>query len=136
MESQKIINLLDDTTNQPSKFRPKNWVEMNDESWGTYNASNQIKFKTSMIRSDLCDYSDAYILVSGAVTITGVGDDNAKRIDKINTGVIFENCVPFTNCISTINNTQKDNVEYIDVVMPMYKLIEYSGFENNITEII
>ena len=135
MKYQKIINLLDNTKNKSSKFRTRNWVEINDESQGKYDSSS-IKFKTSMIRSDLCDYSDAYILVSGAVTITGVGDDNAKRIDKINTGVIFENCVPFTNCISTINNTQKDNVEYIDVVMPMYKLIEYSGFENNITEII
>ena len=135
MKYQKIINLLDNTKNKSSKFRTRNWVEINDESQGKYDSSS-IKFKTSMIRSDLCDYSDAYILVSGAVTITGVGDDNAKRIDKINTGVIFENCVPFTNCISTINNTQKDNVEYIDVVMPMYKLIEYSGFKNNITEII
>ena len=135
MKYQKIINLLDNTKNKSSKFRTRNWVEINDESQGKYDSSS-IKFKTSMIRSDLCDYSDAYILVSGAVTITGVGDDNAKRINKINTGVIFENCVPFTNCISTINNTQKDNVEYIDVVMPMYKLIEYSGFENNITEII
>ena len=59
MEHQKIINLLDDTTNQPSKFRIKNWVEINDESWGMYNASNQIKCKTLMIRSNLCDYSDA-----------------------------------------------------------------------------
>ena len=59
MEYQKIKNLLDDTTNQPSKFRIKNWVEINDESRGMYNASNQIKFKTLMIRSNLCDYSNA-----------------------------------------------------------------------------
>ena len=60
MEYQKIINLLDDTTNQPSKFRTINWVEINDESRGKYDNSH-IKFKTSMIRSNLCDYSDAYI---------------------------------------------------------------------------
>ena len=69
MEYQKIINLLDNTTNQPSKFRTRNWVELNDESRGKYDSSN-IKFKTSMIRSDLCDYGDAYILVSGTITIT------------------------------------------------------------------
>ena len=64
MEHQKIINLLDDTTNQSSKFRTKNWVEINDESRGTYhNDNNNIKFKTSMISPNLCDYSDAYIHV-------------------------------------------------------------------------
>ena len=61
MEYQKIINLLDDATNQPSKFRTRNWVEINDESRVTYNYGSDIKFKTSMIRSNLCDYSDAYI---------------------------------------------------------------------------
>ena len=59
MEYQKIINLLDNIPNEPFKFRTRNWVEINDESRGTYNASNQIKFKTSMIRSNLCDYIDA-----------------------------------------------------------------------------
>ena len=62
MEYQKIINLLDDTTNQPSKFRTRDWVEINDESKGGYDNSS-IRFKTSTIRSNLCDYSDAYILV-------------------------------------------------------------------------
>ena len=59
MEHQKIINLLGDTTIEPSKFRIRNWVEINDESRGTYHESNQIKFKTSMIRSNLCESSDA-----------------------------------------------------------------------------
>ena len=124
MEYQKIINILDDTTNQPSKFRTRNWVEINDESRGKYDSS--IKFKTSMIRSDLCDYSDAYILVSETIAITGAGDDdNAKRTDGRNKGVIFKNCAPFTKCISSVNNIQIDNAEYIDVVMPMYNLIDY-----------
>ena len=61
MEYQKIINLLDDATDQPSKFRTRNWVEINDESRVTYNYGSDIKFKTSMIRSKLCDYSDACI---------------------------------------------------------------------------
>ena len=63
MEYQKIINLLYNAPNQPSKFKRKNWVEINDESRGTYNEDNQIRFKTSILRSSLCDYSHAYILV-------------------------------------------------------------------------
>ena len=76
---QKIANLIDDTSNQPSKFRTKNWVEINDESRGKYNVNSQIKFKTTMLRSSLCDYSDAYILVKGTITITGAGADAAAR---------------------------------------------------------
>ena len=89
MEYEKIINLLDDTTNQPSKFRTRYLVEINDQSRGNYGKNNQIKFKTSILRSNLCDYSDAYILVSGTITIDGAGaDDNAKRLDEQNKGVI------------------------------------------------
>ena len=69
MEYQEIINLLDNTPNQPTKFRTKNWVEINDESHGMYNTNSQIKFKTSMLRSNLCDYSDAYILVKGTISV-------------------------------------------------------------------
>ena len=65
MEYQKIANLIDDASNQPTK----NWVEINDESRGTYNVNSQIKFKTTMLKSSLCDYSDAYILVKGTVTV-------------------------------------------------------------------
>ena len=63
MEYEKIINLLDNTSNQPSKFRTKNWVEIIDDSGGMYNTNSQIKFKTSMLKTSLCDCSDAYILV-------------------------------------------------------------------------
>ena len=127
MEYQKIMHLLDNTPDQPTKFRTKNWFEINDGSRGTFNTNSQIKFITSMLRSRLCDYSDAYILVSGTITITGAGaDDAAKRLDERNKGVIFKNCAPFTDCISEINNTQIDNVKYIDVVMPMYNLVKYS----------
>ena len=122
MEYQKIANLLDNTSNQPSKFKTRNWVEINDESRGTY-TGNSIKFKTAMLRSNLCDYADAYILLNG----TGDGDDDAaKRTDKRDKGVIFKNCAPFTKCISRINNTEIDNAKDIDIVMTIYNLIENS----------
>ena len=80
-----------------------------------------------MLRSNLCDYADAYILVKGTITITGAGDDDAaKRLDEINKCVIFKICAPFTKSISRINNTDIDNAQDIDIVMPMYNLIEYS----------
>ena len=126
MEYQKIANLLNDASNQPSKFRTRNWVEINKESRGTY-TSNDIKLKTTMLRSNLCDYADAYILIKGTITTTDAGDDNAtKRLDERNKGVIFKNCAPFTKCISIINNTDIDNAQEIDIVMLMYNLIEYS----------
>ena len=78
MEYQKIANLLDNGSNQPSKFRTKNWVEINDESRGTY-TSNGIKFKATMLRSNLCDYADAYVLFKGTITIIGGGDNVAAR---------------------------------------------------------
>ena len=71
MEYQKSANLIDGESNQLSKFRTKNWVEINDESIGTYNVNSQIKFKTTMLKSSLCDYSDACILVKGKITIAG-----------------------------------------------------------------
>ena len=127
MEYQKIANLIDDTSNQPSKFRTKSWIEINDESRGTYNVNSQIKFKTTMLKSSLCDYGDAYILVKGEIIITGARDDAAARqADERDKGVAFKNCAPFTDCISEIKNTQVDNAKDIDIAMPMYNLIEYS----------
>ena len=121
MEYQKIASLIDDTSNQPSKFRTKNWVEINDESRGTYNVNSQIKFKTTMLKSSLYYYSDAYILVKGRITITGAGTDApARRVDERDKGVAFKNCAPFTNCINEINKTQVDNAKDIDIVIPMY----------------
>ena len=126
MEYQKITNLLDNASNQPSKFRTRNWVEINDDKRGTYTSKN-ISFKTTMLRSNLCDYADAYILVKGTITITGAGNDDAtKQADERDKGVTFKNCAPFTKCISRINNTGIDNAKDIDIVMPMYNLIEYS----------
>ena len=107
MEYQKISNLIDGASNQLSKFRTKNWVEINDESRGTYNVNSQIKFKTTTLKSSLCDYSDAYIFVMGKITITGRGADAAARqADERDKGVAFKKSAPFTNCISEINNNR------------------------------
>ena len=81
-----------------------------------------------MLKSSLCDYSDEYILVKRRITITGAGDDAAARqADERSKEVIFNNCAPFTNCISEINNIEIDNAKDFDIVMPMYNLIEYSN---------
>ena len=127
MEYQKTINLLDNTSDPPSRFRTKSWIKINDQSRGVYNTNSKVRFKTTMLKSSLCDYSDAYILVKGTVTITRVGDDAAGRqADERNKGVIFKACVSFSNCRSEINNTEIDIAKDIDIVMPMYNLIEYS----------
>ena len=122
MEYQKIANLIDDNTlNQPSKFRTRNWIEINDKSRGAYNVNSQIKFKTTMLKSSLCDYSD----VKGTISVNNTAAQGAAA-NNTNKKVIFKNCAPFTNCISEINNTQIDNAKDIDIVIPMYNLIEYS----------
>ena len=91
MEYQKIVNLLDSSSNQPSKFGTKNWVKINDEAKESYNAISDIRFKTTMLMSNLCDYADAYIFVKGTITITGAGDDDAARqLDERNKGVVFK----------------------------------------------
>ena len=101
-----MANFLDNrASNQPSKFRKKNWVEINDESRGGYTTGSGIKFKTTMLGSSLCDYADAYILFKGTITITGGDDAAARQADERNKGVIFKNCAPFTKCISEINDT-------------------------------
>ena len=118
MEYQKRIDLFDNTPNQLSKFRTKNWIEINDQSRGVHNVNKDIRFKTALLNSSLCDYSDAYILVKETITITGA-DDAVKRADNKNNGVIFKNCLPFSNCKSEINNTEIDNAKDIDKVMSM-----------------
>ena len=123
MEYQKIANLLNDESNKPSKFRTKNWVEINDDVRGIYSPNKQIRFKISMLRSSLCDYSDAYIVVKGNITVNNTAAEGAAATNT-NKKVIFKNCVPFTNCTSKINNTQIFDAEHVDIVMPMYNLIE------------
>ena len=80
-----------------------------------------------MLISNLYDFSDAYILVKGTITITGAGENvTARQADEKNKGVIFKNCAPFVKCVSRINNTGIDNAKDIDIVMPVYNLIDYS----------
>ena len=91
MAYQNIANLLNDKSSKPSKFRTRNWVEINDKLRETYTDSD-IKFKTTMLRSNLCDYADTYILVKRTIKITGAGDDDAaKQLDERNKGIIFKN---------------------------------------------
>ena len=95
MEYQKMADLLDDASNKTSKFKTKNWIEMNDESKGTYDVGSEIKFKTTMLKSSLCDYSDAYIHVRGTITVNNTAAEGAAANNN-NKKVIFKNCAPFT----------------------------------------
>ena len=122
MEFQKIAILFDTTLGYKDlpRFVTKKWIEVYDQSGGNYNVNKEIRIKTSMLRSDLCDYSDAYIVVEGNIIVTN--PDGAKR----NKAVAFKNNAPFINYISKINGVQTDNAEDLDVVIPMYNFLEYS----------
>ena len=116
MEFQKLVNLLDTTFDDKDlpRFVTKKWIEVNDQSEKNYNANKEIRIKTSMLRSDLCDFSDAYITVKGDITLEGDNDAN-----KRNKNLAFKNNAPFINYISKINGVKIDNTEDLDVVMPM-----------------
>ena len=122
VEYQKIINLLKDTTNQPSKFRTRYLVEINDESKGRY---DNIRFKTTTIKSSLCGYSDACILVKGTIAISNMTAAQAI-VNNTYKKVILKNCASLNDCITENNNTQVDDAPRIDAVMPTFNLIEYS----------
>ena len=126
MEFQKIVNFLDTTSDDKDlpRFVTKKWIEVYDQSGGNYNVNKEIRIKAPMLRSDLCDYSDAYIVVKRDIVLTKA---NGKRvIDIRNRFLAFKNNASFTNCISKINNVLIDNAEDLDVVMPMYNLLECS----------
>ena len=120
MEYQKVTNLLRNIPDKVPRFITKKWIKVHDQSGETYNTNKQIRFKTLMLRSDLCDNSDAYIVVKGKITVTNPDND---AYDK---KLAFKNNAPFLSCISKINNTFIDNAEDLDIVMPMYNLLEYS----------
>ena len=122
MEFQKIVNFLDTTSDDKDlpRFVTKKWIKVYDQSEKNYNVNKEIRTKTPMLRSDLCDFSDVYIVVKGDITVTR--SDNAKR----NKSVAFKSKAPFINCISKSNGVQIDNAEDLDVVMAMYNLLEYS----------
>ena len=109
MEFQKIVNFLDTTSDDKDlpRFVTKKWIEVYDQSEGNYNDNKEIRIKASMLRSDLCDFNDAYIVVKGSITVT------------------IHNA-PFIKCISKIYGIKIDNAEDLDVVMQMYNLLEYS----------
>ena len=119
--------MLDNASNQPSKFRTKNWIEINDDSGETYNAKKPMKFRTIILKSSLCNNTDAHILVKWTITVDDTSAVGAAA-NNTNKRIIFKNCAPFTNCISDINNTQIDYAKDIDIVMPMYNLIEYRDY--------
>ena len=122
METQKVLNWLGDADNKSSKFETSKWYVINDQNNTDYGEGNEsgttVKFETKAIKSSLCDYSDAYILVTGDITATG-GDAVTR--------VAFKNCAPFTKCITHINDEHVDSADNLDIIMPMYNLIEYSN---------
>ena len=146
MEFQKIINLLDITSDYKDlpRYVTKKWIEVYDQSEKNYNVNKEIRFKTSMLRSDLCDFSDAYIVVKGNIAVvkkTFTADDiaaptnTAANVTATNDAndngfgekkLVFKNNAPFINCITKINGIKIDYAEDLDVVIPMYNLLEYS----------
>ena len=123
MEYQKITNLLGSTPDKVARFITTKGIEVHDQFGGTYNTNKQIMFKTSMLRSDLCDFSDAYIVVKGTITVT---DPNVAAYVAANIAANVRNNAPFISCVSKINNSFIDNAEDLYIVMPTYNLIEYS----------
>ena len=121
METQKIGNLLNDSDNEYSNFATRKWYIINDQNNRQYGRGNEkdstIKFETKVIKPNLCDYSDTYILVTGDIKVTDIAAD---------TNVAFKNCAPFTRCVTHIIDEHVESAENLDILMPMYNLIEYS----------
>ena len=121
METQKIANLLGDADKESSKCATRKWYIINGQNNTDNGEGNEdsatVKFETKVIKSNLCDYSDAYIFVTGNITATG-GDANTR--------VAFKNCAPFTKCITHINDEHVYNADNFHIIMPIYNLIEYS----------
>ena len=121
METQKIVNLLNDSEKLNSKFATRKWYIINDQSNGEYGIGNDndstIKSETKVIKPNLCDYSDACILVTGNIKFTGIATD---------TNVAFKNCAPFTSCVTHVNDEHVETAENLDIIMALYNLIEYS----------
>ena len=125
MEYQKITNLLGNIPDKVPRFINKKLIEVHDQS-GTpedrYRPSKQIRFKISILRSDLCDYSDAYIVVEVTITVKGASNRGKKNPRSL----AFKNSAPFISCISKINGVLIENPEDLDILMPMCNLLEYS----------
>ena len=131
METQKIENLSNSSENEYSKIPTKKWYVIDSETKGSYSYQNQVKVLTKSIESSLCDYSDAYILVTGNVAVTRTiipaGGNPIQRKQTLDaaTQVAFKNCAPFKNCRIEINDTFVDYADFLNIAMPMYNLIKY-----------
>ena len=134
METQKIVNLLNGSENEYAKFATRKWYVIDTK--GVYSHENPIKFLTNSLESSLCDYSDAYILVTGNITVTrtiavpagspaGTEPQRKQPLDAA-TQVVFKNCAPFEKCSTEIDGTLVDKANFINITMPMYNLVEYS----------
>ena len=129
MEAQHTVNLSNGSDNENSKFATNKWYFIDSQSKGKYSHKNKIKFLTNSVESSLCDYSDAYILVTGNNTVTRtIAGDPVQRKQPLNaaTQVVFKNCAPFEYCRTGINDTVVDYASFIYISMPMYNLIEYN----------
>ena len=125
METQKIINLLNDSSNEESKFATKKWYVIDSQTTkGKYKQGDTIKFETETIKSSLCDYSDAFILVTGNITVTAAN----------NADVACKNCAPISSCTTKINDIFVDEANHIYIAMSMYNLIEYSDNYSDTSE--
>ena len=130
METKKIVNLLNSSENEYSKFATKKWYVIDSESKGVYSHENPIKFLTSSLESSLCDYSDAYILVTGNISVKrrNAADTADIALGAI-TQVVFKKCTSFKDCKTEINNTFVDFADFIP--LPKYNLIKYSDNYSN-----
>ena len=131
MEYQKINNLLGVDDGKIRKYNTINWIEINDQSNYVYNDNTAIKFNTPMLRTSLCDFSEAYVVLDGSIAVTADATAAPNPVqtaqqNRENKNFIFKNCTPFTDCITKINSTMIENANNIDLAMPMYNLIEYS----------
>ena len=126
METQRIINLLNGSDNENSKFATKKWYIIDSESKGNYLPDNEIKFLTSSLESSLCDYSDAYILVTGNIAVKrrNTTDTDDIALDAA-TQVAFKNCASSEKCSTEIDGTFVEEANFINTTMPMYNLTEY-----------
>ena len=115
MEHQKLLNLLNEASD--SKFVARKWTIVNDQSNPSYDVGNEIVYNTEVLKFNLCDYNDAYILAKGDITVI------AAPPLKLS----FKNCAPFTKCITKIDGATIDDAEDLNLVMPMHNLIEYSS---------
>ena len=124
MEYDKINNLLGSESENLSKFVTREYVRVNSLS-NTYNENKSIRFKTPMLRSDLCNYADVYILVDGTITVTAAAGANNIR-EKKNRKLLLKNNALFVSCITRINGELIEDADDLDIVKPMYNLLEYS----------